>query len=75
MMQNFGRGFVFIALLIAACLAALQDYQNDIKKGIDLEGGTELLYEIPLSRSIRVKDRLWPQISRMSSHAVSTTTA
>ena len=50
MMQNFGRGFVFIALLIAACLASLQDYQNDIKKGIDLEGGTELLYEIPLDQ-------------------------
>jgi SecD/SecF fusion protein len=50
MMQNFGRGFVFIALLIAACVWALQDYQNDIKKGIDLEGGTELLYEIPLDQ-------------------------
>ena len=50
MMQNFGRGFVFIALIIAACVWALQDYQNDIKKGIDLEGGTELLYEIPLDQ-------------------------
>lgn len=50
MMQNFGRGFAFIALLIAACVWALQDYQNDIKKGIDLEGGTELLYEIPLDQ-------------------------
>jgi len=50
MMQNYGRGFVFIALLIAACLYSLQDYQSDIKKGIDLEGGTELLYEIPLEQ-------------------------
>ncbi|MEE2888853.1 MAG: protein translocase subunit SecD [Planctomycetota bacterium] len=47
MIQNTGRGFILVALLIAACLYSLQDYQQDIKKGIDLEGGTELLYRIP----------------------------
>ena len=45
-----GNGFFLIALLVAACLYSLQDYQSDIKKGIDLEGGTELLYEIPLDQ-------------------------
>lgn len=48
MMQNYFRGIALIALLIGAGIYQLQDYQNDIKKGIDLEGGTELLYEIPL---------------------------
>ncbi|NRA75306.1 MAG: protein translocase subunit SecD, partial [Planctomycetes bacterium] len=47
MIQNVGRGFFLVALLIAACVYSLQDYQQDIKKGIDLEGGTELLYTIP----------------------------
>ena len=46
MMQNFGRGFVFIALLIAACLASLQDYQNDIKKGIDLGVANSILVKV-----------------------------
>ncbi|MGE4618573.1 MAG: protein translocase subunit SecD [Planctomycetota bacterium] len=47
MIQKTGRGFFLLALLIAACLYSLQDYQQDIKKGIDLAGGTELLYSIP----------------------------
>ncbi|MGE4601988.1 MAG: protein translocase subunit SecD, partial [Planctomycetota bacterium] len=47
MIQNIGRGFFLVALLIAACVYSLRDYQNDIKKGIDLEGGTELYYSIP----------------------------
>ncbi len=47
MIQNIGRGFFLVALLIAVCVYSLRDYQNDIKKGIDLEGGTELLYSIP----------------------------
>ena len=48
MIQKNGRGFILLALLIAGCVYSLQDYQNGIKKGIDLAGGTELLYEIPL---------------------------
>ncbi len=47
MIQNIGRGYILLALLIAACFYSLQNYQDDIKKGIDLEGGTELLYRVP----------------------------
>ena len=48
MRMYFFTRFTLLALLVAGCLFSLRDYQSDIKKGIDLEGGTELLYEIPL---------------------------
>ncbi len=48
MMSKFFRGYFLLALLIAGCIYSLGDYQTSIKKGIDLEGGSELLYEIPL---------------------------
>ncbi len=48
MMSKFFRGYILLALLIAGCIYSLGDYQTSIKKGIDLEGGSELLYEIPL---------------------------
>ena len=47
MVKYIGRGSLLVAFLIAVCIFSLRDYQNDIKKGIDLQGGTELLYEIP----------------------------
>lgn len=47
MVKNIGYGFALVAVLIGICLFSLRDYQNDIKKGIDLQGGTELLYRIP----------------------------
>jgi len=48
MMSKFFRGYFLLVLLIAGCVYSLGDYQTSIKKGIDLEGGSELLYEIPL---------------------------
>ncbi|MDE0960440.1 MAG: protein translocase subunit SecD [Planctomycetota bacterium] len=52
MMSKFLRGYFLLALLIAGCVFSLGDYQQNIKKGIDLEGGTELLYEIPLENVV-----------------------
>jgi SecD/SecF fusion protein len=48
MMSKYSRGYFLLALLIAGCIYSLGDYQTSIKKGIDLAGGSELLYEIPL---------------------------
>jgi SecD/SecF fusion protein len=49
MLKNTFGGFVFVALLIAGSLFSLRDYSDPelgLQLGIDLQGGTELVYRI-----------------------------
>jgi len=65
MLKHTGRGFALVALLVAGSVWALRDYddpERGIQRGIDLLGGTELVYRIdldqvrPESRSTIVDD-------------------
>jgi len=49
MLKNTFGGFVFVALLVAGSLFSLRDYSDPelgLQLGIDLQGGTELVYRI-----------------------------
>ena len=54
MLKHTGRGFLILALLVAGSLYALKPNfgenaaEQGLKRGIDLIGGTELVYEIDL---------------------------
>ncbi|MFQ5655389.1 MAG: protein translocase subunit SecD, partial [Planctomycetota bacterium] len=48
MLKHTGRGSALVAVIIAICILSVRDLSQDLRLGIDLQGGTELLYRIDL---------------------------